>query len=49
MTKCDFCTKPMIGCLSYQCAIYCEDHVKEAQQVEDNMYETMEESYEDKM
>lgn len=47
MTKCDFCTKPMVGYLSQQCAMYCEDHEKEAEAVEAKMYEEMEKySYE---
>lgn len=42
MSKCDFCEKEMVGYCSFQCALYCEDHEKEALEIENLMYETME-------
>lgn len=38
MTKCDFCEKEAIGYCSYQCAIYCADHQKEAEAIEEKMW-----------
>ena len=35
--KCDFCNKEAIGCGTYQCAIYCAEHEKEADKIENDM------------
>ena len=43
--KCDFCEKPFLYYGAYQCSMYCEDHIKDGEAVEDKMFAEMERSW----
>ena len=36
--KCDFCDNEAVGYCSMQCAIYCQDHKEDAEEIERHMW-----------
>jgi hypothetical protein len=42
LPKCDFCFKEAIAYGSFQCYMACEDHLNEGEQLENEMWEAME-------